>query len=195
MLTVIDAADSYDLVTLADAKSALDISGTDMDDKLAAWITQASSAISTYCGRVFAAETVEETFRPSHGCIGLVLSRYPVISITSITEGDQTLSSSDYEADSVSGVINRLWQDRYATWSNSKVVVTYQAGFEAIPESLERATIICLQYYRSADGRDPAIRSASITDIEMLQFFAPTGDALPIEAEALVRPFRMPKVG
>ncbi|MCO5129281.1 MAG: phage head-tail connector protein [Xanthobacteraceae bacterium] len=194
-LTVLQPALTHDLISLAAAKSALDITGSDQDAKLSAWISQASAAISTYAGRTFAAEKVEQVFRPANGTIGLVLERFPISTVHSIVEGDTTLTSTDYEADLVAGVLNRLWTSRYACWSTTVVTVTYTAGYETIPANLQRACIICLQHYRSGADRDPAIRSEAITDIETLQYFAPTGDALPIEAEALVRPFRVPKVG
>jgi hypothetical protein len=63
MLTVVDEASSYDLATLAVVKAALGLTGGEEDATLSALITRASAAIAKYCNRVFAQETIEESFR------------------------------------------------------------------------------------------------------------------------------------
>lgn len=192
MLTVLAPAASYDLVSLSDAKSALSITGSDQDAKIATWIDQASAAISTYCGRVFAVEQVEEVIRPSYGCVGLVLARFPVISIASIIEGEATLTSDDYEANLSSGTVDRIWSNRYACWSRDPVVVTYTAGFASIPADVQRACIVTLQHIQSNAGRDMTLRSSATTDILSESWFAPSSDALPPEVASLVAPYRVP---
>jgi hypothetical protein len=186
MLTVLNEAASYDLVSLSDAKAALDITGSDQDAKIAGWIEQASAAISTHCNRVFAAEKIEETFRPNHGCIGLVLARYPIVTITSITEGDEAF----YEADFKSGCVNRLYRDRYAAWSNDKITVVYEAGFDDIPADVQRAVIVFIQHIKSAEGRDPYLRSEAVTDIQSLSYFNPSSEVPPPEVASLIEPYR-----
>src|SRR5450759_693293 len=97
---VTDTADTYDLTVLATVKAELGITDRDEDENLARWINQASGVIAKYCNRVFAQETLSDTFRLKwRECEEiLVLSRFPVSSIASVLENDATLDpASDYE--------------------------------------------------------------------------------------------------
>lgn len=191
-LTVVEPALTHDLIGLDDAKAALDIAGDEQDTKIAGWIEQASAAINTHCGRVFPAEKVEETIRPNPNTVSLVLARFPITTIHSIVEGTTTLTADEYEADLQSGVIERLWSNRYACWSCDPVVVTYTAGFASIPADLQRACLVMLQHIQSNVGRDMTLKSSATTDILSESWFAPSSDALPPEVASLVAPYRVP---
>src|SRR5579862_1762171 len=103
ILTVITPADSYDLTTLATIKAELEITDTNSDVQLGIFIDQASGECATYCKRVFGKETVSEQFRLGQGSRlhrrsrteELILARYPIVSITSITEEDGTVLVQD----------------------------------------------------------------------------------------------------
>jgi hypothetical protein len=147
--TVIEAADTYDLITLDDFKVDAGIT-TDADDVyLARAISRASSAIMTYCGRVFAVETVRDDFIESSAG-ALLLSRYPVISVT-----EASGVSSGYTIDSARGMI-------LGPGASSSASVTYTAGYESIPLDLQGAVgeiVKALQFNKS---RDPSLRSENI---------------------------------
>ena len=103
MLTVLTPAASYDLVTLAAAKAEMEVIGNADDAVLASFIRQASSAVSSYCQRVFPQELVTETFRLGWGSKGpiradapLHLSRTPVASVTAITDNETILTPDAY---------------------------------------------------------------------------------------------------
>src|SRR5688572_16551204 len=86
IVTVLTPAESYNLVTLDDAKLYLGIT-TDTDDEfLEMAIARASAMVSSYCGRVFPAEEVSELF-PTQIEGDLYLSRYPLGSLTSASGG------------------------------------------------------------------------------------------------------------
>jgi hypothetical protein len=68
ILTVTTPASSYDLTALATVKTELGITDNTENDKLRTWITQASIIAASYCRRVFARETLTETFRPARNC-------------------------------------------------------------------------------------------------------------------------------
>src|SRR4051794_895605 len=108
MLTVVTTADSYDLTSLATVKAELKIADNSQDVNLARWLSQASDAIAKHCNRVFAQETVTETFRLKCREDGLLLARFPVTAIATVVENDMTLTASDYELASDGGVLNRL---------------------------------------------------------------------------------------
>lgn len=95
LATVLVAAATYDLTDLATAKDELNITDTSQDTWLARGITQISSAISSYCNRVFPAETMQDVVYPGRYGYGvsirpdrtrLQLSRWPVATaLVSIT--------------------------------------------------------------------------------------------------------------
>ena len=163
MLTVTTPADSFDLTLLATVKAELGITDRAEDENLARWITQASDTIAKHCNRVFALETVSETFRLKCREDGLLLTRFPVSAITSVVENDTTLEATDYELarDGGGGVLNRLRFDREWTWPIGKIVVTYTAGYALVsdlPDGIERAAIVLVNQYRYSAERDPQLR-------------------------------------
>jgi hypothetical protein len=99
ILTVTDAATSYDLTTLANVKAELGITSGDGDTILRRYISGASQAAMQYCNRVFAVETVSEQFLPGRrermirGIVSpLQLSRWPLTAVSSVTEDGAALT-------------------------------------------------------------------------------------------------------
>lgn len=187
MLTVITPAESHDLATLAAVKSALGITGSAEDMTLAPLISRASAAISTYCNRVLIKETVREAFR---GSPMIMVSRYPA-TVTSITEDGTALNATLYEADSFTGIIDRL----SGRWGRS-VVVTYDSGYisDHLPGEIVQALILTVAHWRSQAGRDPLLRAEQTTDIERLEWQVGGAEGLPGSAQALLDPHRAPAV-
>jgi hypothetical protein len=195
MLTVTTPAESYDLTLLATVKSELGITDRSEDEKLARWITQASGEVSKRLNRVFAEETVSETFRLTCRQDGLLLSRFPVSAIASIVENDSTLETTDYELVTQTGELNRLRDDRGWHWPRGKIVVTYTAGYAAIsdlPEGVERLAIIFVNQYRYSAPRDPMLRSETTDGAGSSSYF--DAGSSP-EAENLIEKLRKPAGG
>lgn len=178
MLTVLSAASSYDLATAAAAKEEMEISGTADDAFLARLIRQASSEISGFCDRVFALETVRETFRLDRFPLGteslwrafdepLRVERYPIVEVLSIKEDGQTVDALDYEIDFPTGRIWRLAGDLRTAWYSLRVEVEYSGGYapEDVPGELERVCLDMVKRAYYARSRDPAQRSERILDI------------------------------
>lgn len=163
-------ADSYDLVTLADLKADLNILDTSQDAFLSRAISKASAAASQYCNRVFAFETVADTFDLSFSRLqwggegSLQASRWPVGTITSLIEaGTALVQDTDYRIDIASGIIWRLGSSGLVTsWRNSPVVFTYAAGFDPIPFDLQDAATKIVQALQFNRTRDPMLRSENI---------------------------------
>jgi hypothetical protein len=195
MLTVTTPAESYDLTLLATVKSELGITDRSEDVNLARWITQASGEVSKRLNRVFAQETVSETFRFTCRQDGLLLSRFPVTEIASIVENETTLTAADYELVAQTGELNRLRNDRTWHWPSGKIVVTYTAGFAAIgdlPEGVERLALIFVNQYRYAAERDPLLRSETTDGAGSSSYF--DAGSSP-EAENLIEKLRKPAGG
>ena len=136
-------AGSYDLTDLPTTKDELAIKAADTgnDIFLKRAITQASSAIASYCSQIFQVETLVDTFdrqgrpdtvRQFYGPATLQLSRSPVVSVASLTEnGTALVEGTDFRVDKKLGLVYRLSADSTKTvpWSLFPVVVTYSAGF------------------------------------------------------------------
>lgn len=174
------------LVTLDDVKTELKLTATADDAWLTDQITRQSSLISGHCNRVFGRSSVVETFRfgpPWHdfsaerGPDEIVLRRYPLISIDSLTEiwpsASLTLTeNTDFEADYESGRLLRLTPLATARhWPLATEIVAYQAGYELpgddaapagtlpLPGDLAEACIRLVALRWFARTRDPLLRS------------------------------------
>lgn len=163
MLIVTTPAESFDLARLDTVREALAIADRGEDENLARWITQASNVIARHCNRVLAQETITETFRLTSVTEALLLSRYPVASIVSVTEYDTVLDVVDYEVNAASGVLTRLNDDAPACWSAGKNTVQYVAGYaiDDVPDEIARAVTMLVSQYRFSAERDPQLRSES----------------------------------
>lgn len=193
MLTLTTAA-NQDLATLATVKTALGITDNTEDATLPPLISSASAAIAGYCNRVFIEEDVEETLRLCGRQHELMLARYPVSDIGSVTEGDAAIDPSGYEVDLAIGVISRLFGGRSGCWSGGKIVVAYSAGYPIadVPADLVQAVIMLVAHYRSTAARDPLLRAEETTDVERLEYFIPSAAGLPAPVEALLSGHRKP---
>jgi hypothetical protein len=194
MLTVTDEADTYDLVSINDARLAAGASPSLQD-----WVTRASDVISRHCNRVFRLETVSEQFRLDKMQPELLLARYPNVIITSIVEGSITLDPADYEVDPDTGVVIRLTNDRPCHWSRCKITVVYSAGyeeFEDVPPALQRACLELVKAYFDADDRDPRLRSDTVEGLGTTTYYN-AGDIehLSPEVHGLLNQFKKFKVG
>ena len=174
MLIVTTPAASFDLTTLETVRSELGVTDHAGDENLSRWIRHASDVISKYCNRVFAQETIEETFRLATRNGDLLLSRYPVQSIASVQENDETLAAADYEFASATGLLTRLRDDTPTCWPPGKIVVTYTAGYillTDLPFGIERACIVLVNQYRQSATRDPQLRSEAVEGVSSAGYF------------------------
>lgn len=159
---------SPELTTLDDVKLELGISGSDQDDLLERLIETESARISGYPAiAIFPKTVVAESIRvqDERNLPTLKLRMWPVFSITSITEGSVVLSVDEYEVDKAAGLIYRISNDSPASWSSGKIVVSYVAGFDAVPTDIASACIELIKRRLAAQGRDSALVSESIEDV------------------------------
>lgn len=199
--TVSEAAASIDLTTLATVKAELGITNGTSDADLARFITQMSHAAATYCNRVFAKETVVDYFRPQNECRStdkLLLSRFPVGTITSVVEDGTTLDAADYEVDPTTGFLWRLSDDERTSWALAKIVATYAGGYELLdelPNDVERAVIVMVKQAWFAKSQDPMAKAEEVPGVYRIERWVGTAPgeigAIPAEAEALLDPYRI----
>jgi hypothetical protein len=194
MLTVSEAASTIDLIDVGAVRRALGIDDQGEEQVLQGHITRASDAIARYCNRTFALQTYVETFRLGEHRDALILSRYPVVEITSVVENDVTLAAEAAEVHSDRGILIRLVNDHPAWWSIGKIVVTYTAGFNVpneTPEALRQAALRLVQSYYLGADRDAMIRSESVENLSSTSFF---GEQFPPEVRGVLASFRNMRV-
>jgi hypothetical protein len=144
-------ADTLDVITLAEAKQALNASpaSTTDDALLASYVTTVSRRMDQLCGPIVK-RTVTETF---DGSCGTVLLRWrPVMSITSVVDTGTTLDPTTYTVTPATGVlrkVNGLYLSAFR-WGIASVVVTYVAGrfndTGSVQEPFRRATAMLLAH-------------------------------------------------
>lgn len=155
---------SLDVITLAEAKTGLNITDTDTDAELAQVITAASRFVDSVYGAVVARTITDE--QHTGGGSRIWLRQRPVASITTVTEyasGTPTVltaetlaASGTYAVDLGMGYIRRRdsWYDsRFAT---SGVLVTYVAGryatTAAVDPKFKEAGVIAVQHLMQHRG-------------------------------------------
>lgn len=185
ILTVTSAASSYDLTTLANVKAELGITDGGSDAVLSRYISGASQAAAQFCNRVFPSETVSEQFLPRRydrficsGVAPLQLWRWPLITVTSVTEDDVLLvADQDFLVDAKNGQLTRVDSSSGfpRTWPNVAIVVVYSAGYASIPADLEDAIIRMVTKRWSAKGRDSTLKQQSIPGVLEQTFWIATG--------------------
>jgi hypothetical protein len=182
-----------DLISLADLKLALGITGTDEDAALQAAITFQSRLIAEYCDRRFGRAEALETFKfdwreglPPRNALTLWL--YPVVEIFEVSSAG---TANDYDFDPKTG---RLWSD--SGWTDD-VAVTYTGGYdlpEEAPARLQQAVIAAVNESRTTGSRDPGIQSVQHGDTRISYFTSATSSASPGFLSApvidLIKPFR-----
>jgi hypothetical protein len=152
----------YDLTTIADVNDALALASSPTNDAaVAADITASSRQLADLCGRVFALQTVVETFRFRFGADSyfdrLNLSRYPVTEFQSLSINDQVIDPTFYEIDFNSGVVYLL----YGIWTvpsywsiypgAGKMVANYSGGYMLPDDAPGALAAACIENVR--DGR------------------------------------------
>lgn len=186
-ITVDTAAPSKDLTTLPNVKGVL---GLDMseDAYILQRIRRISSAIERHCRRVFARETVTETL-PGNGRTLLLLSRTPIVSISSLTiDGDAQTAPDDYSIRDRE--VGSLFREK--GWPSSEydrgsftpqgsnqfkesISVTYVGGYVlpsfadvddpvTLPPEIEDAAIEIFKTWDAGRTRDPNLLSERIGD-------------------------------
>lgn len=200
LLTTVTPATVTALTDVQSVQLELGLSGTTEAGYLRQQIAQASAAISAWCGRVFARETVSEVWRLDSCVESLSLTRFPVATIASVTEDGTALASTDYEMDAASGLLFRLSSDERTTWRARKITVQYTGGYllpdqsgRTLPHDIQRACILMVSAAYLARGRDPMLRSESAQDVGSASYLDPRAgmEAMPPQAAALLQPYRV----
>lgn len=167
------------LISLTDMKSYLgiDVGNTDYDDFLTRETELISAAVEKYCGRIFSSDTYTQTFyyedfKDKQPTKDLYLFHYPVISIASMLEGTEDIST----ITRVHNEKGKLIKNEYFFKNDSDLVVTYDAGFATIPGPI-RSVVFALvreRYNKELNGVEldfgSNVQSVSIPGTVNVQF-------------------------
>ncbi len=175
IFTSVTPPSSYDLVTLSQVKAELGITSSSEDTLIGGYIKAGSEYIQSFCNQSFVAETVVDTFYIDGIQIVLPLSHIPVATLTSVVEGDTTLSSGDYVLDFSPGLLTRMSSDCSSRFAMGKTVVTYTSGYTTVPQAIQDACIKLVADRYRTKNRDPGLRAEEITGIGRQEFWDATG--------------------
>jgi hypothetical protein len=137
-----------DLVTAADVKTSLGISGTVEDARLTLLCSQVSDEIERFCNRDFHSATVTEYY-DGQDAFGINLKRPPITSMTTVHVStswpraygstELLVSGTDYTWDATNGILYR----NTVTWpvGQASVKVVYVGGYSTIPGDVQRSAI------------------------------------------------------
>ena len=203
------------LTTLEAVKEELDISIGDSvnDNYLTRLINSASDAIERYCDRHFEKASLIEKVA-GQGSQRVLLSRAPILSVTSVILNGSVLASSEYEVEAEAGMLFRAsgwpWsamrrpgivQDPYPGSETKSIEVTYIGGYvlpkdenlsanppvaRTLPYDLEEACIATVKTWFRAKGADLNRTSRRLMDV------GDTWDrrALPEPVREMLAPWR-----
>lgn len=144
----VSPAASGDLISLADAKTQLNIpaSSTVHDEELRDFIGGLTAVIEgpDGLGRVVVKRTIVESRTVDRAAYQLTLSSLPVISLTSVIDldGNRTWAAADFHLDGDTGL---LTTKDSATPVYGQIQFTYVAGYQVIPANITMAARVVLQ--------------------------------------------------
>ena len=151
------------IITLSDAKTFLNITGTVNDAELANFISTASDMIVSRIGPVAGSPTYDEWY--DGGSPQILLRHTPIQSITSVNESwygqvtytltpqvlDDGLAKSiyGYTVDVSEGILTRRQSGAVGRFAPGllNVHVVYVAGYAVVPSELQMAAKILLKHY------------------------------------------------
>ncbi len=190
-LSIVVPAQSFNLTTLEMVKERLKIRNKRKDSQLSRMITGVSKAFTRKIGREFARETVSETVK-GYGTTQLLLSRSPIVSVTSILlDSSPILDFTIEDADS-----SILYREGGWAWTavsafmgigfntvpnseKSSFTVAYEAGYilpewtepkleRDLPEDIEDLVLDYIHFlYANRNQKDVSVRSYRIGDISV----------------------------
>lgn len=176
------------LLTLAEAKTQLDIETVAHDVELQAYVDALTSVIEGIVGAV-EEQTVTETVRGQGRA--LCLLRTPVLALASLVptgDGGTALEVDRLHVDGPSGVVERRDAGRF---TGGPWTAVYTAGRTTVPPTINLAARILLQHlWRTQNGSARGISSAD--DFSVTEPVPGFGYAVPNRVLQLLEPFKSP---
>jgi hypothetical protein len=144
------SASSNAFISLDEARSFLNLSSTDDDAELLAYLEWACTLAERIADTDFARKTVTSEKHSVLRCTSsIVLDHRPVLSVTSLSESGTALSATDYMVDNRWGVVYRQagsYQDSEWVQGRNNISITYVTGWSIIPPEVRQATLQILEH-------------------------------------------------
>ena len=108
------------------------------DDLLLMIVEGVSARMERYIGRIISMEEYVSEPVESVGFAAIVLDHGPVTNVITVIEGTGTLVAADYRLEGDTTLI-RLAGGIVVAWPKGTILVTYEAGYDDVPEDLDWA--------------------------------------------------------
>lgn len=205
-ITINTAPETNDLTILRMVKDVLGIDDLDtsQDNLITDVIHRASALISRYCNRDFAKQTITETL-PSIGGPNLMVSRFPIVSITHIKYQGETLDAADYVLQSPE--TGQIYSE--SDWINTQGVYDYEVkyihgyvlpgfttGTRNLPYDLEHGCIELAKLLYLSRDHNPHIESESVPNVYSVKYRTGKGASslIPPQVEEIIDAYRVYKI-
>jgi hypothetical protein len=165
-------------------------------------IEAASDSIEQACECTFARATYTDTFDGDNQP-RLWLRNRPVVSVTSVTVNNAAMNAADYTLDTRLGC---LWygaqgwagvgRQRRPGWQAGvqNIVVTYTAGYAAIPAPIKRAAIVQCKYLSDSSRASSVYEFESLGDYQYKRSAQSDSKGLAPNVEQLIAPYVLTEV-
>lgn len=170
----------------------LEALGLTLTDWLAAYSGMATDGVHP---ATFKRETIRQTNLSAAMQGSLILSRRPVLEISSATCNGNLLDSATYVLDGAAGLLWRLYGDYSTTsWGVGLYVTEYEAGYDTVPAFVSELIGDMVSYKWQAAGATPQVKRKEIVDITVTDYWvdsvavsekSKTGYPVDIEARIL----------
>jgi uncharacterized phiE125 gp8 family phage protein len=171
---VLDSTPRY-MISLADAKSQLNITDTASDDELRVYLGAATDVVERVRGEAMVRRTFTEEHEVTYAGGRMALSWTPVVSLTSVVmiDGWVTWDVSRLHLNQTTGVVSTTFQSGLFQLFG-RIAVTYVAGYAVIPDSFQlAASMIVNHLWQTQRGNRGAPRvGGGISDTTMVPGFA-----------------------
>ena len=200
MLEIVTPASETRLISIEAARVAIGLADDDAshDAALEPLIDQASATIVAFIGQPLARQTYRETVWSRTATDSLILSRFPVVSVTSVEVDGVAIDADDFRVELATAIVHRRSPTRCGPfWPAGETVIEYAAGYELptdLPADMQRAAILMLRQAHFVGSRDPLLRSEETDGVATFSYFAAGAAAVPLEAQALLAPYQIPVV-
>lgn len=180
------AADPRLIISLADAKAALNIASsvTTNDDEIRLYIATATEVIEDVTGPILA--EAGHVWSADGGGQAVLLPE-AVATVTSVVENGTTLASGDYVANLAAGILYRGSTTSPTYWAPGRrnVTVTYAVGASSVPPNAVMAAreLVRIYYQSSQQGGRPQFGGPT-DDASVV--FTPSGYGIPPMVETLL---------
>lgn len=168
------------LITLAQAKTHLNITSSATDPELQSFVAVACALVQGYADRSWDVATVTQAF--DGGGQDFVLHSSPITAVTTVAIDGATAAATSYTVDTDSGIVRTDWR---TAPGRANVTVTYNVGSATVPALAQHAALETVRHLW-ATQRGTTMRNVMPGE----EYVVGTGFSLPRRVMELLDPIR-----